>query len=182
MLGAHRLVGLAHVDRILAIERGFQGVKRRPPLLVAGEQIGENGERRGLRLWRLRMLVRRVGRRRALRHHLVAVVCLGVVGCGGDAGIGQPVGRVLWGRGDRRAGKRLGPDEIRAVTARAASTSNCCAVLPFTAAPFAAAAARNVSVRRTASLAMSSRAKGFVSAAAGPPASRMRQRVSQRRA
>ncbi len=55
------------------------------------------------------------------------------------------------------------------MTALAASVSNCCGVLPLTWAPMAAVATRRVSVRRTASLAMSSRAKGLVSAAPAAP-------------
>ena len=114
MLGAHRLVGLAHVDRVVAVERGLQGVERGTPLLVAREQIGEHGERRGLRVRRRRMLIGGISRGRAAGDEIVAVVRLGVVGRGRDPGVGKPVGGVLGGRGDRRAGELLGGSEVAA--------------------------------------------------------------------
>ena len=79
VLGAHRFIGLAHVDRIVAVERGLQGVQGWAPLLVARQQISEHGERRGLRVGRRRMLIGGIGRCRALADHLVAVVRLRVV-------------------------------------------------------------------------------------------------------
>ena len=114
MLGAHRLVGLAHVDRVVAVERGLQGVERRAPLLVAREQIGEHGERRGLRVWRRRMLIGGIGRGRAAGDEFVAVVRLGVVGRSRNPGVGKPVGGVLGRGGDRRAGELLGGGEVAA--------------------------------------------------------------------
>ena len=112
MLGAHRLVGLAHVNGVAAVERGFQGVERGAPLLVAGEQIGQLSKRVGLGVWRRRMLISGISGRRAARDHFVAIVRLGVVGRGGDPGVGEPVGRILRRGGDRRAGELLGGREI----------------------------------------------------------------------
>ena len=113
MLGAHRLVGLAHVDGIVSVERGFQGVERRPPLFMASEEISEFGERRGLRVRRRGTLVGGVGRGGALRDHLVAVVRLGVVGRRGDPRVSQPVGRILGGDGDRCSRELFGVAKIR---------------------------------------------------------------------
>ena len=112
MLGAHRLVGLAHVDRVAAVERGFQGVERGAPLLVAGEQISQLSKRVGLGVWRRRMLICGISSRRAPRDHFVAIVRLGVVGRSGDPGVAKPVGRILGRGGDRRARELLGGREI----------------------------------------------------------------------
>ena len=114
MLGAHRLIGLAHVDRVVAVERGLQGVERGAPLLVAREQISEHGERRGLRVRRRRMLISGIGRGRAAGDEVVAVVRLGVVGRSRDPGVSEPVRRVLGRRGDRRACELLGGSEVAA--------------------------------------------------------------------
>ena len=108
VLGAHRLVGLAHVNGIPAVERGFQGVERGAPLLVAGEQIGELSKRVGLGVRRRRMLISGISGRRASRDHFIAVVRLGVIGRGSDPGVSEPVGRVLGRGGDRCAGELLG--------------------------------------------------------------------------
>ena len=72
--------------------------------------------------------------------------------------------------------------KLEPMTALAASVSNCCGVLPLTWAPMAAVAMRKVSVSRTASLAMSSRANGLVSAALAAPASKSKKTASERRA
>ena len=114
MLGAHRLIGLAHIDRVVAVERGLQGVERRAPLLVAREQVGEHGERRGLRVRRRRTQIGGIGRGRAAGDEFVAVVRLGVVGRGRDPGVSQPVGGVLGRGGDRCAGELLGGGEVAA--------------------------------------------------------------------
>ena len=103
VIGAHRLIGLAHIDRVVAVERGLERVERRSPLLVAREQVRQYGERRGLSVWGRRMLIGGISRRRSAGDEFVAVVRLGVVGCGGNPSIGEPVGRVLGGGGDRRA-------------------------------------------------------------------------------
>ncbi len=114
MLGAHRLIGLAHVDRVVAIERGFQGVERGAPKLVAREQVRELGERRSLGLRRRRAQIGGVGRGRSAGDELIAVVRLCVVGRGRDAGVSKPVSGVL-GRGDdRRASELLGGAEVAA--------------------------------------------------------------------
>ena len=112
MLGAHRLVGLAHVNGVPAVERGFQGVERGAPLLVASTQIGELSKRVGLGVRRRRMLIGGISRGRSPRDHFVAVVCLGVVGRGGDPSVSEPVGRILGRGGDRRSGELFGGREI----------------------------------------------------------------------
>ena len=114
MLGAHRLVGLAHIDRVVAVERGLQGVERRAPLLVAREQIGEHGERRGLRVRRGRALIGGVGRGRAAGDEIVSVIRLRVVGRSRDASVAKPVGGVLGRGGDRCARELLGGVEVAA--------------------------------------------------------------------
>ena len=128
------------------------------------------------------MLIGGISRSRAAGDEIVAVVRLGVVGRGGNPGVGEPVGWVLGRGGDRCAGELIGGSEVPPATAFAASASNCCDVLPLTWAPIAAVAMRKVSVSRTASLAMSSRAKGLVSAALAAPAKRIRRAASERRA
>src|SRR5258707_8365716 len=72
VLGPHRLISLAHVNRVTAVERGLEGVERGAPLLVAREQIGEHGKRRSLRVGYRRMLIGGIGRRRAAGDHLVS--------------------------------------------------------------------------------------------------------------
>ncbi len=112
MLGAHRLVGLAHVDGVPAVERSFQGVERGAPLLVASKQIGELSKRVGLGVRRRRMLISGISGRRASRDHFIAIVRLGVIGRGSDPGVSEPVGRVLGRGGDRCACELLGGREI----------------------------------------------------------------------
>ncbi len=112
MLFAHRLVGLAHVDGVATVERGFERVERRAPELVAGEKIAERRERRGLRLLCRRMLVGGVGGGRASADELVATVRLGVVGLDRNVRVREPVGRVLRRGGDRGGGEFLRGAEL----------------------------------------------------------------------
>ena len=114
MLGAHRLVGLAHVGRVVAVERSLERVERGAPLLVAREQISEVGERRGLSVRGGRALIGGVGGGRSAGDEFVAVVRLGVVGRGRDRGVGEPVGGVLGRGGDRRSGELLCGVEVAA--------------------------------------------------------------------
>ena len=114
MLGAHRFIGLAHVDRVVAVERGLQGVERRAPLLVAREQIGEHRERRGLRVRRRRMLIGGISRSRAAGNEIVAVVRLRVFGRSRNPSVSEPIGRVLGRGGDRRAGKLIRGGKVAA--------------------------------------------------------------------
>ena len=107
MLGTHRLVDFSEVDRVAPVERGFQGVESRSPLLVAREQIAKQRQRAGLRFGRRRVLISRVGRGCALRHKLIAVVRLCIVSLDRDRGEGEPVRRILRRRGDC-GGRELG--------------------------------------------------------------------------
>ena len=114
VLGAHRLVGLADVDRVVAVERGLERIERGPPLFVAGEQIGERGEGGRLGGGRGRAQISGVGRGSAAADEFIAVVGFRVVRRGRDGGVGEPVRGILGRGGDRRAGELLGFDEVAA--------------------------------------------------------------------
>ncbi len=101
MLGAHVFVGLAHVGRVVLVERGAQRVERRAPELVARQQRAEGCERLRLRLRGRRALVGGVSRGRAIGDEVVAVVGLRVVGADRDVGERKPVGGILGRRRDR---------------------------------------------------------------------------------
>ena len=112
VLGAHRLVALAHVDGVAPVERGLQCVQRRAPLFMARQEIGEHGERRGLRVGRRRALIGGIGGGRPAGDEVVAVVRLRIVGLDRDAGISEPVGGILGSGGDRGARELLGDAEV----------------------------------------------------------------------
>ena len=125
MLGAHRLVGLAHVDRVAPVERGLERVERRAPKLVAREQIGKSGERLGLRIGRGRAQIGGVGGGRPVGDEVIAVIRFRIVSLDGDIGVSEPVDGVLGSGGDRRAGELLGAGKV----ARGDSGGGCLAQL-----------------------------------------------------
>ena len=124
MLGAHRLVGLAHIDGVAPVERGFQRVQRRAPVFVARQEVGKQRRAPRLGVGRRRAQIGGVGRGRATGDELIAVIRLGVVGLDRDVSVGEPVGRVFGSGGDRRAGEFFRRPEVAAATAAAAALRN----------------------------------------------------------
>ncbi len=112
VLGAHGLVGLAHVDCVAPVQRRLQGVKRRAPKLVARQKVCEHGKRCGLRVRRRRAQIGGVGRGRPASDELITVVRLRVVGLDRDARVSEPVRGVLGSGGDRRARELFGGVEV----------------------------------------------------------------------